>query len=58
MIIREWRATAAPSKAEAYPKHFHDNVVPELRLLADFHLQVDRGAIEPICSLALIHCLN
>jgi heme-degrading monooxygenase HmoA len=36
MIIREWRATAVPSKAEAYPKHFHDNVVPELRLLAGF----------------------
>ena len=25
-----------PSKAEAYPKHFHDSVVPELRLLAGF----------------------
>jgi heme-degrading monooxygenase HmoA len=31
MIIREWRGRASPSKAEAYPKHFHDKVVPELR---------------------------
>jgi heme-degrading monooxygenase HmoA len=36
MIIREWRGTAVRSKAEAYPKHFHDNVVPELRLIPGF----------------------
>ena len=36
MIIREWRGTAARSNAEAYPKHFRDNVVPELRLVPGF----------------------
>jgi heme-degrading monooxygenase HmoA len=36
MIIREWRGTAAQSNAEAYPTHFHDNVVPELRLVPGF----------------------
>jgi heme-degrading monooxygenase HmoA len=36
MIIREWRGRASPSKAEAYPKHFHDKVVPELRQIPGF----------------------
>ncbi|MBI3678364.1 MAG: antibiotic biosynthesis monooxygenase [Proteobacteria bacterium] len=36
MIIREWRGRASPSRAEAYPKHFHDTVVPELRHVAGF----------------------
>ena len=36
MIIREWRGTAARSNAKAYPKHFHDNVIPELRSIAGF----------------------
>ena len=36
MIIREWRARASSSKAEAYPKHFHDKVVPELRQVLGF----------------------
>ena len=36
MIIREWRGRANPSKAEAYPKHFHDKVVPELRQVPGF----------------------
>jgi heme-degrading monooxygenase HmoA len=36
MIIREWRGTASRSNAQAYPKHFHDNVVPELRSIAGF----------------------
>ena len=36
MIIREWRGRASSSRAEAYPKHFHDTVVPELRHVAGF----------------------
>jgi heme-degrading monooxygenase HmoA len=36
MVIREWRGRASPSKAEAYPKHFHDKVVPELRQVPGF----------------------
>jgi heme-degrading monooxygenase HmoA len=36
MIIREWRARASRSKAEAYPQHFRDNVVPELRRVSGF----------------------
>jgi heme-degrading monooxygenase HmoA len=36
MIIREWRGRASPSKAETYPKHFHDKVVPELRQVPGF----------------------
>lgn len=36
MIIREWRGRASPSRAEAYPKHFREKVMPELRHLAGF----------------------
>ena len=36
MIIREWRGRASIAAAAAYPKHFHDNVVPELRHIAGF----------------------
>jgi heme-degrading monooxygenase HmoA len=36
MIIREWRGRAEPSKAEAYPYHFRNNVLPELRRVAGF----------------------
>ena len=36
MIIREWRGRASPSKADAYPKHFHNKVVPELRRVPGF----------------------
>jgi heme-degrading monooxygenase HmoA len=36
MIIREWRGRASPSKADAYSKHFHNKVVPELRRVAGF----------------------
>jgi heme-degrading monooxygenase HmoA len=36
VIIREWRGRADPARAEAYPKHFRDNVVPELRHLPGF----------------------
>ena len=36
MIIREWRGRASPLRAEAYPKHFREKVVPELRHLPGF----------------------
>jgi heme-degrading monooxygenase HmoA len=36
MIIREWRGRAAPSKAEDYPAHFRQTVLPELRGNAGF----------------------
>jgi len=36
MIIREWRGMAARSNADAYPKHFRDYVVAELRSVPGF----------------------
>jgi heme-degrading monooxygenase HmoA len=36
MVIREWRGRASLEQATAYPKHFHDHVVPELRKLRGF----------------------
>lgn len=36
MIIREWRGRASPSRADAYPTHFRDKVVAELRGLPGF----------------------
>jgi heme-degrading monooxygenase HmoA len=36
MIIREWRGRASPSRADAYPEHFNDEVVPELRQIPGF----------------------
>jgi len=36
MIIREWRGRAAATKPDAYPAHFNDNVLPELRGIAGF----------------------
>lgn len=36
MIIREWRGRASEPKADAYPKHFREAVVPELRKLPGF----------------------
>jgi heme-degrading monooxygenase HmoA len=36
MIVREWRGRAEQSRADAYPKHFHGNVVPELRSFSGF----------------------
>lgn len=36
MIIREWRGRAALSNAEAYPRHFRMNVVPDLRQVPGF----------------------
>jgi heme-degrading monooxygenase HmoA len=31
MIIREWRGRASAARAGAYPAHFRDKVLPELR---------------------------
>ena len=36
MIIREWRGRASFSGAEAYPRHFRDKVVPQLRHVPGF----------------------
>ena len=36
MIIREWRARADPATAGAYPMHFREKVVPELRDVPGF----------------------
>jgi heme-degrading monooxygenase HmoA len=36
MIIREWRGRANPATATAYPRHFHEKVVPELREVPGF----------------------
>ena len=36
MVIREWRGRASLERATAYPKHFHDHVLPELRKLRGF----------------------
>jgi heme-degrading monooxygenase HmoA len=36
MIIREWRGRANSAMAGAYPKHFRENVVPELRRVPGF----------------------
>jgi heme-degrading monooxygenase HmoA len=36
MIVRTWRGRAALSNPEAYPAHFHDNVLPALRKVAGF----------------------
>jgi heme-degrading monooxygenase HmoA len=36
MIIREWRARADSAKTDAYPKHFRERVVPELRQVPGF----------------------
>jgi heme-degrading monooxygenase HmoA len=36
MIIREWRGRASSSQADAYPKHFREKVISELRRVAGF----------------------
>jgi heme-degrading monooxygenase HmoA len=36
MIIREWRGRARPDQADAYPAHFRDSVLPELRNIPGF----------------------
>jgi heme-degrading monooxygenase HmoA len=36
MIIRTWRGRASPAKSDAYPQHFRDAVVPDLRNVPGF----------------------
>lgn len=36
MIVRSWRGWADPGHADAYPQHFHRNVLPDLRRLPGF----------------------
>lgn len=36
MIVREWRARAEPARADDYPRHFREMVVPELRHVEGF----------------------
>jgi heme-degrading monooxygenase HmoA len=36
MIIREWRGRTSRDRAEAYPAHFRNLVLPELRGIAGF----------------------
>jgi heme-degrading monooxygenase HmoA len=36
MIIREWRGRARRPRSDAYPKHFREVVVPELRNVSGF----------------------
>ena len=36
MIIREWRGRAQAERAEAYPQHFRQHVLPELHRLSGF----------------------
>ena len=36
MIIREWRGRAVHQRADAYPKHFRERVLPELRKIPGF----------------------
>jgi heme-degrading monooxygenase HmoA len=36
MILRVWRGRALPTKAFAYPAHFRQSVLPELKGIAGF----------------------
>jgi heme-degrading monooxygenase HmoA len=36
MILRQWSGRAAPQNRDAYPRHFRQNVLPELRRLPGF----------------------
>ena len=36
MIVRIWHGYASPAQPDDYPKHFHHNVLPELRAIAGF----------------------
>jgi heme-degrading monooxygenase HmoA len=36
MVIREWRGQAIVAEADAYPRHFHDRVLPGLRGVPGF----------------------
>jgi heme-degrading monooxygenase HmoA len=36
MIVREWRGRARRSQADAYPRHFRERVISELRQVPGF----------------------
>lgn len=36
MVIREWRGRARRSRADAYPRHFRERVISELRQVPGF----------------------
>ena len=36
VIVREWRGRAEAAKSSAYPRHFRQNVLPELRHIDGF----------------------
>ena len=36
MIIRTWRARAAPDRRDLYPRHFTATVLPKLREISGF----------------------
>ncbi len=36
MIVRLWRGRADPARPDAYPQHFRENVLPELRATPGF----------------------
>jgi heme-degrading monooxygenase HmoA len=36
VIVREWRGRAALGQEQAYPRHFHDHVLPGLRKVDGF----------------------
>jgi heme-degrading monooxygenase HmoA len=47
MIIRAWRGRASLPKADAYPEHFREAVVPALRTLPGFlGAQLSQRAME------------
>jgi len=51
MIIRAWRGRAGRAKADAYPKHFREVVVPALREVpgfigAELGRRADAGEVE------------
>jgi heme-degrading monooxygenase HmoA len=36
MIVRVWRGRADPDRADAYPRHFREQVAPDLRSIPGF----------------------
>lgn len=36
MIVRTWRGRTTSGDADAYPRHFYGNVMPELKAIAGF----------------------
>ena len=50
MIIREWRAGASLTQAEAYPSHFRTKVVPDLNLFSGIAARIYAGAVSALVS--------